>query len=308
MIYDRYAFRVPKEKMIRVITDTDAKNEADDQFAIVQALLSPRFDNRGFIAAHFNPEKSARSMEESREEIEKIFDLMDFPKDGMIFDGATGPLANEREARPSAGAELIVREAMADDPRPLYVTFLGPLTDLASAYLMEPRIAGRLTAIWIGGGRYPAGGREYNLSNDIVAANVVMKSPIPLWQVTQNVYSSVRVSLAELERRVRPCGKIGAYLCDQLDDHANSRFGIRPYIRTGEVWFLGDSPAVGLLLCDHEFEYDWVPAPEITSDMAYLHTGKHRPIRVYRSIDTRFIMEDFYAKLELFANKGEGKK
>jgi SPX domain protein involved in polyphosphate accumulation len=71
MIYDRYAFRVPKEKMIRVITDTDAKNEADDQFAIVQALLSPRFDNRGFIAAHFNPEKSARSMEESREEIEK---------------------------------------------------------------------------------------------------------------------------------------------------------------------------------------------------------------------------------------------
>jgi hypothetical protein len=233
---------------------------------------------------------------------------MDFPKDGMIFDGATRPLANEREARPSAGAEADRPRSHGRRSAPLYVTFLGPLTDLASAYLMEPRIAGRLTAIWIGGGRYPAGGREYNLSNDIVAANVVMKSPIPLWQVTQNVYSSVRVSLAELERRVRPCGKIGAYLCDQLDDHANSRFGIRPYIRTGEVWFLGDSPAVGLLLCDHEFEYDWVPAPEITSDMAYLHTGKHRPIRVYRSIDTRFIMEDFYAKLELFANKGEGKK
>jgi len=35
MIYDRYGFKVPQQKMIRVITDTDAKNEADDQAAIV---------------------------------------------------------------------------------------------------------------------------------------------------------------------------------------------------------------------------------------------------------------------------------
>ncbi len=73
----------------------------------------------------------------------------------------------------SEGARLIVREAMKDDPRPLYVTFFGPLTDLASAYLMEPRIAGRLTAIWIGGGAYPAGSPEFNLGNDVNAANEV---------------------------------------------------------------------------------------------------------------------------------------
>jgi hypothetical protein len=30
-----------------VIIDTDAKNEADDQFAIVHALLSPSLDVRG---------------------------------------------------------------------------------------------------------------------------------------------------------------------------------------------------------------------------------------------------------------------
>ena len=35
----------------RVIINTDAKNEADDQFAIVHALLSPSLDVRGFIAA-----------------------------------------------------------------------------------------------------------------------------------------------------------------------------------------------------------------------------------------------------------------
>jgi purine nucleosidase len=34
----------------RVIINTDAKNEADDQFAIVHALLSPSLDVRGLIA------------------------------------------------------------------------------------------------------------------------------------------------------------------------------------------------------------------------------------------------------------------
>jgi purine nucleosidase len=36
----------------RVVINTDAKNEADDQFAIVHALLSPSLDVRGLIAAH----------------------------------------------------------------------------------------------------------------------------------------------------------------------------------------------------------------------------------------------------------------
>ena len=305
MIYNKYNFNVPKEKMIRVITNTDAKNEADDQYAIVQTLLSPRFDNRGIIAAHFGVEKSSTTMLDSYKEVQKVLKLMNIPDDNLVFKGAEKAMEDALEPQVSEGAKLIIKEAKADDPRPLYVTFLGPLTDLASAYLMDPGIGNRLTAIWIGGGKYPAGGREYNLSNDIIAANVVMKSNIQLWQVPQNVYQMVKVSLAELECRVRPHGEIGKYLFDQLDEHANTKFGIRPYIRTGEVWFLGDSPAVGLMLCDHEFDYDWVPAPEITSEMAYIHTGKHRPIRVYREIDTRFIMEDFYAKLELFAQKSK---
>jgi hypothetical protein len=54
-----YAFEVPQEKVVRVITNTDAKNEADDQFAIVHALLSPKFENVGFIAAHYGVDRHA---------------------------------------------------------------------------------------------------------------------------------------------------------------------------------------------------------------------------------------------------------
>ena len=69
-------------------------------------------------------------------------------------------------------------------------------------------------------GSYPNGGDEFNLGNDINAANVVMKSTIPLWQVPRPTYMKMRVSLAELEYRVRPCGEIGRYLFDQLVENS----------------------------------------------------------------------------------------
>lgn len=301
MVYNNYHFRIPEGKMVRLIVNTDAKNEADDQYAIVHALLSPKFDNRGIIAAHFGNEKSPHSMEDSYDEVLKMLDLMDFPRD-LAYKGADRRLPDEKTPVDSQGARLIIEEAMKESDMPLYVIFLGPLTDMASAYLMEPRIAGRLTCIWIGGGKYPEGGYEYNLNNDIRSARVVMNSDMPVWQIPRNVYSQVIVSLAELEYKVRPCGELGRYLFDQLEEHGHTSFA-RATTRTGEYWCLGDSPAVGVLLFAHMFDYDWVQAPLITDNMTYAKNSQNRPIRVYNRVDHRFILEDFYAKLALFTNK-----
>lgn len=301
MIYNKYHYTVPKEKMIRVIVNTDAKNEADDQYAIVHALLSPRFDIRGIVAAHFGTEKSPHSMEDSYDEVVKILDLMEFPKT-LAYKGAEGAIPNEKTPVISEGAQLIIDEAMKDSNEPLYVLFLGAITDMASAYLMEPRIANRLTCIWIGGAQYPEGGYEYNLNNDILAAKVVMNSEIPVWQIPRNVYSQNIVSLAELEYKVRPCGELGEYLFDQLVEHGFTKFALAT-TRTGEYWCLGDSPAIGVLLFAHMYSYDWIQAPLITQDMTYAVNRQNRPIRVYREIDNRFIMEDFFAKLALFTKK-----
>lgn len=303
MNYNKYEFQVPQEKMVRVITNTDAKNEADDQFAIVQALLSPKFDNVGLIAAHFGNDRVADSMEQSYQELETILGKMNFENDGLLFHGADKPLSDKKTPVDSEGARLIIKEAMSDDPRPLFVTFLGSLTDIASAYLIEPRIANRLTVIWIGGGKYPSGGPEFNLGNDVNAANVVFSSNIPVWQVPKNVYEMMPVSLAELEYRVRPHGAIGRYLFDQLVEHSKEEGPRNSPFRTGETWVLGDSPAVGLILYEHRFEFDWIEAPYITNEMQYVHTRLNRPIRVYKSIDSRLILEDLYCKLALFSQK-----
>src|SRR5207253_6745752 len=57
-----------RTKKARVILNTDAKNEADDQYAIVHAILTPSFDLTGIIPAHFGPHRSATSQQDSQEE------------------------------------------------------------------------------------------------------------------------------------------------------------------------------------------------------------------------------------------------
>ena len=45
---------ISDEKKIRVIIDTDAACEADDPFAIAQAIMSPKLIVKGILAEHFN--------------------------------------------------------------------------------------------------------------------------------------------------------------------------------------------------------------------------------------------------------------
>ncbi|MFV0466845.1 MAG: nucleoside hydrolase [Lachnospiraceae bacterium] len=304
MRYTNYRFQVPEEKIVRLITNTDAKNEADDQFAIVHALLSPKIENVGMIAAHYGTDRHADSMEQSYHEIEIIFEKMKLNTQDMLFHGASHGMTDTKTPIPSEGADLIIREAMKEDSRRLFVAFMGPLTDMASAYLLQPEIRDRLTVIWIGGGAYPGGGAEFNLGNDIHAANVVLQSGMEVWQIPKNVYEMLPVSLAELELKVAGQGEIGDYLFQQLIDHSFDDIPRNSVFRSGETWVLGDSPAVGMLLYEHRFEYDLIIPYHISQDMLYEKSSATHKIRVYRRYDSRLFLEDFFSKLALFARKG----
>jgi purine nucleosidase len=291
---------LPIEKRARLILNTDAKNEADDQYTIVHALLTPTFDFHGIIPAHFGSIKSKTSLRDSHDEVIKILDLMNLKDRVRVESGAEGSMPDENTPMASAGARLIIEEGMKDDPRPLYVAFLGPLTDMAAALLIEPRLNERnICVVWIGGGQWPVGGREYNLSNDIHAANVVMKSKVQLWQIPMSVYRMMAVSYAELMERVYDRGAIGKYLVEQLID-----WNLRMHAGPIEHRSLGDTPALSVILNPNGGISEWLPAPEFNSLMNYVHTGANRPIKVYHSIDVRYILEDFYAKLNRFT-RGE---
>lgn len=297
-----YNFNVPKEKKIRVIISSDAKNEADDQYAIVHALLTPKFIVRGLIGSHFGNHRTNFSMEASYAECHKILDLMDLTRQIDVYRGAREAINRANEYEYSEGAALIVKEALAQDNRQLFVVCLGPLTDLACAYLAHPEIVGKIIVIWIGGGSFPNGGSEYNLSNDINAANIVFKSDIELWMIPNNVYSRMSVSFAEIEEKVRPYGRIGRYLFDQLIEF-NEDISKTVKWTKGESWCLGDSTAVGIMMDPMVFACEMREAPVIDDRMRYHLSGYGRRIRVYNDILTRFVIDDFFAKMKI--NYGE---
>ncbi|MBX2999921.1 MAG: nucleoside hydrolase [Caldilineaceae bacterium] len=289
----------PPQVKQRVIVNTDAKNEADDQYAIVHAILTPSFDLHGIIPAHFGTAKSATSMQDSYDETILLLGLMGLEEEVRVEAGATHAMPDESTPIDSPGAQLIIEEALADDDRPLNIAFYGPLTDMASALLLEPKIADRnIRALWIGGGPWPNGGREYNLSNDIHAANVVMKSKLELWQIPRSTYRTMSVSYAELIEKIYPQGEIGKYLVEQLLEH-NAR--TRPEM---EYRSLGDSPCIGIIMDPECGQWTWRPAPTFDQQMHYIHTGQYRPIRVYDNVNTRFIHEDLFAKLAQFIRRG----
>jgi inosine-uridine nucleoside N-ribohydrolase len=298
-----YKYQVPDQKKVRMIVYTDAKNEADDQFAIAHHLMTPKFIVKGIVAAHFNmaPKEfqAGHTAEASFKEVEKILKLMDLEGAYPLVKGAEYPLVDEKTPQESDGADLIIAEAMKDDPHPLYIGCQGSVTDLASAILKKPEICNRMTAIWIGGGEYPTGGSEFNLDQDRNAARVLMASGMPLWQVPKNVYKQVAVSLAELQYKVASCGEIGDYLFRQMVD-VNNKAADFPW-PDGEIWGLGDSPTIGLLLQEAEREdvYELRPAPYIRDDDTYDLDTSNREIRVYKEADQRLILEDFFAKLAL---------
>jgi purine nucleosidase len=285
----------------RIIINTDAKNEADDQFAIVHALLSPTLKVEGLIAAHFGERRSDRSMEESREEIDRLLELMHLTGDVVVANGAASKMPDETTPMPSPGADLIVAESLREDAGPLYIAFLGPLTDMAAALIADPSIQDRdVTVVWIGGpaydGIYNGEQIEFNLSNDIDSANVVLASRVKLWQIPRSVYTLVGVGYAELEEKVRPQGKLGDYLVSQLIAW-NEKWNPTPI----EHRSLGDSPAIGVVLNPNGAVWRERPAPRYAADGSMSDTRNARIIRVCESIDTRYLLEDMFSKLRAFA-------
>lgn len=299
-----YDFKVADNKKYRIIIHTDCKNEADDQYTVAHALMTQKVEVRAIIAAHFEKNMFRRTdtMQASFDEIVKVVKLMGVygEYEDHIFHGAKKPLVDERTPQISEGAWAIIEEALREDDRRLFILLQGGLTDLASAILMEPEICGRMTAIWNGGAAWPDGGAEFNLCQDVHAANVVFGSKMEVWQIPMNAYNQLTVSLAELQLRVKPYGEIGKYLFEQLVELSNKAKDLPFDWPHGENWVLGDEGVLGVLLEDLNVpNFEMKKAPLFADDMTYMQGRTDKEIRVYHTLNARLILEDFYARLAL---------
>lgn len=284
-------FDVTETKKVRVIIDSDTACEADDPFAIAYALMSPKLLVKAIVAEHF---ARPGSMEKSLEAALRVTRAMG---SGVpVLRGEEGP-GSSGEA--SEGVREIIREARKEDPHPLFLLCMGALTNIARAFAEAPDITARVTVVTIGGHPYDMEEipwKEFNFGNDPEAANRVLQSPAEVWQVPSDVYGSIRVGLAELQEQVMPFGKIGRYLFEQM-----TAYNATPEAAwtAGESWSLGDSPSVAAVLHPACGRTEMQEVRRVNEDTSYSPADCGKKIRVYRNMDSRYLLGDFYAKLHL---------
>lgn len=121
-------YQVPDDKKVRVIVDSDAACEADDPFAIAHALLCDKFIVKAIFAEHFNCEGS---MKQSFEEIQRVVKAM--KKEVPVLMGEIGKLSEKGTGEISEASSFLIREALREDDKPLYVLCIGAITNIASA-------------------------------------------------------------------------------------------------------------------------------------------------------------------------------
>jgi inosine-uridine nucleoside N-ribohydrolase len=305
---------------MRVIIDNDLGGDPDGLFQLAHHLMSPSVEIRGVIASHLYEQGfgGPGTSEYAKEQAMKIIKILKLENSILVYTDKSESMVDDKTPIDSDAVQAIIKEAMrTDTDLPLYVVCGGGLTNIASAYLLEPKIADKITLVWIGGPEYtdiaipPPGYTtlEYNLGIDIKAAQVIFNSSnIRLWQVPRNVYRQPIMSDAELLTRVKGKGELGNHLYAVMKE-ALGKLN-KWNIPIGEVYIYGDNPLVLLTAIQSSFEpdpssstYINKQAPRINDAGVYETNLNGRIIRVYQQLDNRLLFEDFYAKLELFSKQ-----
>lgn len=304
----------------RIIIDNDFAGDPDGAIQLVHHLLSPTVEIRAVIASHLGAGPSGGAEHDNSADADavarRLFALLGLTSTEVIVQGAAHALVAADRPMVSAATDVIIAEALRDDDSPLYYVAGGGLTDLASAILTRPEIASRMTLVWIGGPEHPelaspllgAAAVEYNLDIDVLAAQVVFDThALNIWQVPRDAYRQCLVPLAELRTKLRPAGPLGRHLHDQIERERRELVN-RGGRRVGESYDLGDSVLVLLTVLQSTFEPDTAsstyvmrPTPAIRADGNYEPRSEARSMRIYTRIDTRLVVEDFFAKLTEFS-------
>jgi purine nucleosidase len=292
---ERLQALLPPQGPVPMVLDTDTYNEIDDQFALAYALLSPeRLSVEAIYAAPFHNGRSdgpADGMQKSYEEIERLLARLGRSPDGLIHKGSTAWLPAAHQPVPSPAADDLIARARAERDGPLYVVAIGAATNVASALLSAPDIARRIVVVWLGGHpSYWHHTREFNLQQDLHAARLLFDAGVPLVHVPcVNVTQHLRTTQAELERFVKGCGPIGAYLFEIFSAYSPDHFA-----RSKEIWDLG---AVAYLVNPAWFTSALVHSPILSEQKTWSHDPQRHLVREVRSLDRDAIFADLFRKL-----------
>ena len=291
--------RHPRRK-VRIVLDTDTYNEIDDQFALTYALLSP--DEMSLEAVYAAPFHNSRSdspgdgMEKSYDEILRLLAFLNRGADGFAFRGSTAFLGTDRQPQDKAAVRDMIEKALASaDDDPLYVVAIGAITNVASALLLAPEITRKIVVVWLGGHNlnWPHV-REFNLKQDVPAAQVVLDSGVPLIIVPcLGVTSHLLTTLAELQTFIGGTCPVGDYLCQIFKEYRPDSFG-----SSSVIW---DISTIAWLINPDWVPSDLVHSPVLTDQVTWSVDRSRHLVRVANFIHRDPIFRDMFSKIRASA-------
>jgi inosine-uridine nucleoside N-ribohydrolase len=287
----------PPDGEVRIVLDTDAYNEVDDQFALAYALCSDRLDVEAVYAAPFDNERStgpADGMEQSYAEIRRLLSLLDRDPEGFAFRGSGRYLDDGGPVESPAVDDLLDR-ARADRSGPLYVVAVGAPTNVASAIRRAPAIVEDVVVVWLGGHpyRWPTAS-EFNLRQDLAASRTLFDSGVPLVHVPcKNVAEHVATTVPELAHYLEGRGAVSDYLLDTVRQYRRER-DVPAGVWRKQIW---DLAPLGYLV-----EPDWVPtvldhSPELTAELSWNVDRSRHLLRVATDVDRDPLLADVFDAL-----------
>ena len=301
----------------RILLDTDANNEIDDQQAIAYLLLSGEsFLIEGITV---NRTDNGGDIEAQAEEAERIVKLCGLYPSLKVTRGASGcfkEISEDVMQESFDGIDavnLIIKRASRPEKQKLVLLAIGKLTNVALALKKKPTIADKLKIVWLGS-NYPDPG-EYNLINDQESVNYVLDTKVDLEIAVVRYFSksgtgAVRVTPEALEKNIAGKGP-------WIEDGVVGRHG-------GIFHYFGDY-SINLLNNTHLYGeppsralYDMAAAAiiknskwssEVTIPAPILEDGKwlnrpnnQRTITIKDNFDKQNIVKDFYKTINQFVH------
>jgi purine nucleosidase len=297
----------------RVLLDTDANNELDDQHAIAYMLFSGgAFQVEGITV---NRTRGGGDVEQQAKEAERIVALASLEGKLAVIRGANGSFADiaphvrEPGFDGHAAVDAIIRAAKKPSAAKLVLVPIGKLTNIALALKKDPSIASRVRIVWLGS-NYPQPG-EYNQENDEGALQYLLDVDVPFEIAvvrygTPSGTDAVRVSRDTIHARMPGKGPrirkpvtgrnggtfttFGDYSVD-LFDHINMS-------GTPPSRALYDMAAVAIVKNPAWAHPRRIPAPQLVASKWVERPNNRRTIVVWENFDRDAILKDFYATIE----------
>jgi purine nucleosidase len=294
---------------VRILLDTDANNEIDDQHAIAYMLLSGDvFLVEGLTVNRTN---NGGDIEAQALEAERVVGLCNMHPALSVTRGASSSFGEivSRIDKPrfdgSDAVNLIIQRAEAYDGQKLVLLAIGKLTNVALALKKRPDIVDKVKLVWLGS-NYPKPG-EYNLEADPESLNFVLDCAVEFELAVvrygaQSGTSAVRVTLEDVAARLRGQGPTAKSPITGRHGGNFTHFGDYSINLLSNVDLYYDPPsralydmaATAILKNPDWAEARTIPAPTLENGIWRERPDNSRKVVIRENFNHKIIVDDFY--------------